>query len=59
MLNYPIVDGRDDLTDVADPILREAGVDRRDQRGTLTFAGMNRRRPPSMSARERPLCLRR
>ena len=45
MLNYPIVNNHDDLTKVVDLILSEAGLDRKDQGGTLTFAGMDPIRP--------------
>ena len=45
MLNYPIVNNHDDLTEVVDLILREAGLDRKDQGGALTFAGMDPIRP--------------
>jgi crotonobetainyl-CoA:carnitine CoA-transferase CaiB-like acyl-CoA transferase len=45
MLNYPIVDNHDDLAEVVDLILSEAGLDRKDQGGTLTFAGMDPIRP--------------
>ncbi|MGO4339984.1 CoA transferase [Labrys sp. KB_33_2] len=39
MLNYPVVNNHEDLTQVVDLILREAGLDRSDQGGSLTFAG--------------------
>src|SRR5208337_2948715 len=45
MLNYPIVNNHDNLTKVVDLILSEAGLDRKDQGGTLTFAGMDPIRP--------------
>lgn len=45
MLNYPIVNNHDDLTQVVDLILNEAGLDRKDQGGALTFAGMDPIRP--------------
>lgn len=45
MLNYPIVNNHDDLTQVVDLILSEAGLDRKDQGGALTFAGMDPIRP--------------
>jgi crotonobetainyl-CoA:carnitine CoA-transferase CaiB-like acyl-CoA transferase len=45
MLNYPVVNNHDDLTKVVDLILSEAGLDRKDQGGTLTFAGMDPIRP--------------
>ena len=45
MQNYPIVNNHDDLTRVVDLILAEAGLDRKDQGGKLTFAGMDPIRP--------------
>ena len=45
MLNYPIVNNHDDLTKVVDLILSEAGLDRKDHGGSLTFAGMDPIRP--------------
>src|SRR6266567_4356367 len=45
MLNYRIVDNHDDLTKVVDLILSEAGLDRKDQGGEMTFAGMDPIRP--------------
>lgn len=39
MLSYPIVNNHADLSRVVDLILLEAGLDRSDQGGTLTFAG--------------------
>lgn len=41
MLNYPVVNDHADLTKVVDLILSEAGLDRANQGGTLTFAGMD------------------
>jgi len=38
MLNYPIVNNHDDLTNVVDLILSEAGLDRKDQGGTRVHA---------------------
>ena len=45
MLDYPIVNSRDDLTKVVDLILSESELDRKDQKRSLTFAGMNSIRP--------------
>jgi len=45
MLNYPIIKDHADLTKAVDLILSEAGLDRADQGGTLTFAGMDPIRP--------------
>jgi crotonobetainyl-CoA:carnitine CoA-transferase CaiB-like acyl-CoA transferase len=45
VLNYPVVRDHDDLTKVVDLILSEAGLDRKDQGGGLTFAGMDPIRP--------------
>ncbi|MFW2275962.1 CoA transferase [Burkholderia orbicola] len=39
MLNYPVVNGHDDLTRVVDLILQEAGLERSDLGGSLTFEG--------------------
>lgn len=41
MLNYPVVKDHTDLSQVVDLILREAGLDRSSQGGSLTFAGMD------------------
>ena len=41
MLNYPIIENHEDLTKAVDLILSEAGLDRSDQGGSLTFAGMD------------------
>jgi hypothetical protein len=53
MLNYPIVNNHDDLTQVVDLILNEAGLDRKDQGGALTFAGMDPIRPNAHQGRVR------
>ena len=45
MLNYPVVNDHADLTKVVDLILSEAGLDRSEQGGRLTFAGMDPIRP--------------
>jgi crotonobetainyl-CoA:carnitine CoA-transferase CaiB-like acyl-CoA transferase len=45
MLKYPVVNNHDDLTAVVDLILSEAGLNRKDQGGSLTFAGMDPIRP--------------
>lgn len=41
MRDYPIVNDHQDIVTVVDLILSEAGLDRSDQGGTLTFAGMD------------------
>lgn len=41
MLNYPVVNNHADLTQVVDLLLQEAGLNRADQGGSLTFAGMD------------------
>ncbi|WP_175968535.1 CoA transferase [Burkholderia sp. BCC0322] len=41
MRNYPVVNNHDDLTQVVDLILSEAGLDRSEQGGGLSFAGMD------------------
>ncbi|SDP39533.1 CoA transferase [Phyllobacterium sp. OV277] len=41
MLNYPIVKNHPDLARVVDLILNEAGLDRADQGGNLTFTGLD------------------
>ena len=45
MLNYPVVNDHADLKNVVDLILSEAGLDRSEQGGQLTFAGMDPIRP--------------
>ena len=45
MLNYPVVNDHADLTKVVDLILSEVGLDRSEQGGRLTFAGMDPIRP--------------
>jgi crotonobetainyl-CoA:carnitine CoA-transferase CaiB-like acyl-CoA transferase len=45
MLAYPIVKDHSDLTQVVDLILKEVGLNRGDQGGKLTFAGMDPIRP--------------
>jgi crotonobetainyl-CoA:carnitine CoA-transferase CaiB-like acyl-CoA transferase len=41
MLNYPVIKDHADLTRAVDLILSEAGLDRAEQGGDLTFAGMD------------------
>ncbi|MBK7352596.1 MAG: CoA transferase [Nitrosomonas sp.] len=45
MKEYPIVENHDDLTQVVDLILNEAGLDRSDQGGSLSFTGKDPIRP--------------
>lgn len=45
MQNYPVITSHDDLTKAVDLILGEAGLNRADQGGSLTFAGMDPIRP--------------
>lgn len=45
MKEYPIVENHDDLTQVVDLLLSEAGLDRKDQGGSLSFTGLDPIRP--------------
>ncbi len=45
MQHYPVIQTHDDITKVVDLILGEAGLDRADQGGSLSFEGMDPIRP--------------
>jgi crotonobetainyl-CoA:carnitine CoA-transferase CaiB-like acyl-CoA transferase len=45
MFSYPTVNNHDDLTRVVDGLLQEAGLDRKDNGGSLSFAGLDPIRP--------------
>jgi len=53
MKKYQSIDNHDDLLEVVDGVLEEAGLDRKELDGKITFAGMDPIRPTSLAARAR------